>query len=312
MNIVILGCGKIAHRIALGIKHSKANLYGIASRNKEKAIDFAKQYNIENIFNYEECFNNENVDIIYIATANHTHYDLIKTCLKYKKHVICEKPMLSTCKEINEVFDLAKENNCFLMEAHKTCFTPLQEQILDRIHEIGKIQYIKAWYCDSFDPSNLSEWNTEKNMGGSFYDIGVYPLCFSNLYANSPVKYLNFNVSKYKEYDCDFDCTCEIRYENNIVSYIQSSWTHKKENKGIIIGNKGTIEIINFWKNTEAKIIINNKIETIKVHQDSDFTGEINHAVECIEKGLIESPRMSRNASLQISTVLEEMKKVRG
>ncbi len=312
MNIVILGCGKIAHRVALGIKYSNANLYGIASRNKEKAKEFAKQYDIQNIFNYEECFNDENVDIIYIATANHTHYNLIKTCLNHKKHVICEKPILSTCNEINEVFDLAKTNNCFLMEAHKTCFTPLQDQIINRIHEIGTIKQIKAWYCDSFDPSHLSEWNTEKNMGGSFYDIGVYPLCFSNLYANSPIKSLNFNVSKYKEYDCDFDCSCEIIYENGIVSNIQSSWTHKKENKGIIIGDKGTIEIINFWKNTEAKIIINNKEEIIQVHQDSDFTGEINHAVECIQKGLIESPRMSRNASLQISTVLEEMKKVRG
>ena len=312
MNIVILGCGKIAHRVAIGIQHSKANLYGIASRNKVKAKEFAKQYNIPNIFNYEECFNNENVDIIYIATANPTHYDLIKQCLNHKKHVLCEKTMLATCNQINEVFDLAKENNCFLMEAHKTCFTPLQDEILNRVHEIGTIKEIKAWYCDSFDPTHLSEWNTEPNMGGSFYDIGVYPLCFSNLYANSSIKECTIDVSKYKNYDCDFDCLCKIIYENGIISNIQSSWTHKKENKGIIIGDKGIIEIINFWKNTEAKITINNIEEIIQVNQDSDFTGEINHAVECVEKGLLESPRMSRKASLQISTVLEEMKKVRG
>ena len=220
--------------------------------------------------------------------------------------------MLSTCKEIDEVFDLAKQNNCFLMEAHKTCFTPLQEQILNRIHEIGKVLQVKAWYCDEFDPTHLSEWNVEPNMGGSFYDIGVYPLVFSNLYANSNIKFLKFNVTKHKEYDCDFDCTCEMRYENDVVATIQSSWSHKKENKGIIIGSKGTIGIINFWKNTEAKIIINNKEEIIQVHQDSDFTGEINHAVDCISKGLLESPRMSKHASIQISTVLEEMKKARG
>ena len=311
MNIAILGCGKIAHRIALGIKHSNANLYGIASRNKEKASAFALQYDIPNIYNYEECLNDKNVDVIYIATANPTHYELIKLCLKHKKHVICEKPMLSTCDQIQEVFDLASKNNCFLMEAHKTCFTPLQEQILKKVHEIGKIKEIKAKYCDCFDEKQLSEWNTEKNMGGSFYDIGVYPLCFSNLYANSNVKELKFDVSKYKDYECDFDCSCEITYENEIKSYIKSSWTHKEENKGIIIGEKGTIEIINFWKNTEAKITINDTLEIIKVHQDSDFTGEINHAVECIEKGLLESPRMSKKTSLQISRILEEMKKVR-
>ena len=40
------------------------------------------------------------------------------------------------------------------------------------------------------------------------------------------------------------------------------------------------------------------------VLQKSDFTGEIEHACTCIESGLIESPIMSRNASLEILKVI--------
>ena len=311
MNIVILGCGKIAHRIAKGIQTSKGCLYGIASRDETKAKAFANQYNIPHIYDYESCVNDENVDLIYIATINPTHYSLIKHCLHHHKHVLCEKPMLKNSDEIKEVFELARRNHCFLMEAHKTCFTPLQELLRTRIHEIGKIKEIRASYCDAFHEEDLHEWNVEKEMGGSFYDIGVYPICFSNLYANSSIQSMHFEVKKYKEYSCDFDCKCELMYENGIHSIIQSSWNQKKENKGILIGEKGRIEVINFWKNTTANIIFPDYEEILQVEQQSDFTGEINHALDCINQGMLESPIMSEKASLQISCVLEEMKKNR-
>lgn len=45
-----------------------------------------------------------------------------------------------------------------------------------------------------------------------------------------------------------------------------------------------------------------NKVTSI---QKSDFTGEIEHACACIENGIIESPIMSRMASLEILKVIE-------
>ena len=311
MNIVILGCGSIAHRVAKGIEFSKGTLYGVASRDYKRAKEFANLYDIPHIYDYDSCLKDDSVDLIYIATINPTHYELTRKVLESGKHVICEKPFVSTSKEIEELFEIAKKNNCFLMEAHKTCFTPLNEYLMTRIHELGKIKTIEASYCDAFDENKLKENNLEEKMGGSFYDIGVYPLCYSNLIANSEIQSLEFDVQKYKHYDCDFDCTCKIVYENGIISNIQSSWSTKKENKAIIKGEYGTLEVVNFWKNTEAKLTINGVSEMIYVDQKSDFTGEINHAIECIKKGLIESPVMSKNASIQISYVLEEMKRNR-
>lgn len=311
MNIVILGCGSIAHRVAKGIQFSNGTLYGVASRNQSKAKEFASLYHIEHVYDYESCLSDSNVDLVYICTINPTHYSLTKKVLESGKHVICEKPFVSSIKEIEELFDIANKNNCFLMEAHKTCFTPLNQLLMTRIHELGSIYSIDASYCDAFDESKLKEHNLEEKMGGSFYDIGVYPLCYSNLIANSKIQSLGFDVKKYKHYDCDFDCSCKIIYENGIISNIQSSWSHKKENKAIVKGEYGTLEVINFWKNTEAILTVNGNAEIICVDQKSDFTGEINHVIDCIKKGLIESPVMSKNSSIKISYVLEEMKNCR-
>ena len=72
------------------------------------------------------------------------------------------------------------------------------------------------------------------------------------------------------------------------------------ENTSHIYGTKGSITCKNFWKNIEALINENRMI----VSQKSDFTGEIEHACACVEKGLIESPVMSRMASLEILKVI--------
>ena len=150
MNIVILGCGSIAHRVAKGIEFSKGTLYGVASRDYKRAKEFANLYDIPHIYDYDSCLKDENVDLVYICTINPTHYTLTRKVLESGKHVICEKPFVSTSKEIEELFEIAKKNNCFLMEAHKTCFTPLNEYLMTRIHELGKIKTIDASYCDAY------------------------------------------------------------------------------------------------------------------------------------------------------------------
>lgn len=308
INIVILGCGHIAERIATGIHYSKGKLYGIASRDRQKASSFAQKYHIDHIFSYEEAFKDPAVDLIYIATANPTHTALGKEALSHHKHVIIEKPLAANCQDIKALFETAARHHCFLMEAHKTCFTPLQQIIRKRVCEIGPLHAISAKYCASFDENALKEWNVEESMGGSFYDVGVYPICFSHLYAQSDIKQMSFHVKPYKDYPCDFECECTIEYENGILSSLKSSWLEKEENKGILIGEKGRIEIIDYWKNTQARIMISDQEEIIRVDQKSDFTGEIDHALDCIQKGLLQSPLMSEKFSLQISQVLEEMK----
>ena len=313
MNIVILGCGYIANRVAKGIQFSKASLYGFASRDKEKAKEYAMRHKATTYFSVEECLNDENIDLIYVATPNPTHYQYVKEVLKHKKHVICEKPFVASKKEAEELFQLARENNCFLMEAHKTCFTPLNELLLARLNEIGDIKSIEASFTSSFNEESCKEWNIDGNMGGSFYDLGVYPICFSNLYANSNVEETNFSIEMYKNNVCDQKCECQITYANGIKAKVLSCWGKQKDNfgKAIVIGTNGKIEIENFWKNDIAMLIIKDKEEIVKVLQDSDFTGEINHAYECITNAKLESPIMSKEATLQILYVLENMKQER-
>ena len=47
-------------------------------------------------------------------------------------------------------------------------------------------------------------------------------------------------------------------------------------------------------------------MEEITVEMESDFEGEVTHAAECMEKGLLESPILGEAMSLQIIKVVNE------
>lgn len=311
-NIAILGLGNIANRVAKGVLCSpKACLYAVASRNIEKAKEFADKYRaVVSYGSYEEMLKDPNVDLVYICTPNAFHYEQIKLCFSFGKHVICEKPMVKNEEQVRELFAIAREQNCFLMEAEKTMFTPLNKKIKEMINqgEIGKLHTIRAQYCsEGLDGLPLDHWVLEEDFGGCTYDIGVYPICVAHFYANSPMKEFQTEAVKNPDFKCDFGMDTDIFYENGIYANVRSNWFYQANNKGkaVLVGDKGYFEIPAYWKGNKAYLHVDGQVTEIVVDMESDFEGEVTHAVECIEDGLLESPILGEEMSVEIIRVAE-------
>ena len=315
-NVAILGLGNIANRVSKGVICSpKACLYAVASRNVENAKKFAEKYAASVYYgSYEEMLKDPKVDLVYICTPNTFHYDQIKLCLSYGKHVICEKPMVKNEEQVRELFAMAREQGCFLMEAEKTMFTPLNKKIKEMIAEgeIGKLHTIRAQYCsEGLEGLPLDHWVLGEDFGGCTYDIGVYPICAAHFYADSSMKEFQAEAVKSSDFKCDFGMDTDIFYENGIYANVRSNWFYQAENKGkaILVGDKGYFEIPSFWKGNKAYLHKDGIVTEIEVAMESDFEGEITHAVECIEEGLTESPILGEEMSVEIIRVAEAVQK---
>ena len=53
----------------------------------------------------------ENVDWVFIATPDQTHYNIVKQCLNKGVNVFCEKPTTLSYQETKNLFDLADSKN---------------------------------------------------------------------------------------------------------------------------------------------------------------------------------------------------------
>lgn len=100
MKIGIIGLGGIAEKMTYTLNCMEdAICYAVASRNIDKARDFAKKFNIEKAYSsYEEIVKDNDVELIYVATPHSVHYDCVKLCIENNKPIICEKPFTVNAK----------------------------------------------------------------------------------------------------------------------------------------------------------------------------------------------------------------------
>ncbi len=315
INIAVVGLGNIFKRVINGINHTEdANVYMVVSRDTNKAKLMAKEFNVDNYGDFDTMLTDKNVHLVYLCTPNKVHFEQIKACLAHKKHVICEKPMVVKKDELIELFKIARENNCFLMEAEKTLFSALNTEVIDQVKKgiIGDVIQISANYCYDVALHSFpkTHWCFDKETGGSLVDVGVYPMCFALLYANSKLKDISGYKKINKEYNVDFFANANLKFENGVIANITSSWYHNVPNRGVgyIYGTKGYIQMDAYWKNdTYTLFKENNETLQIKVSQASEFTGQIQHACDCIKKGLVTSPFFDEDLHLDFIRIYDSL-----
>ena len=151
-------------------------LYAIAGRSMEKALAYQKEFGFAKAYgDYEELLNDPEVEAVYIPLPNTLHYEWVKKALEHGKHVLCEKPMVPTAKEAEELFKIADENHVFLMEAFAYLHSPWIAAIKQEAEQgtIGKIRYIESQFMTS--DYNLSNIRMRKETnGGATFDLGCY------------------------------------------------------------------------------------------------------------------------------------------
>ncbi|MBR6154278.1 MAG: Gfo/Idh/MocA family oxidoreductase, partial [Treponema sp.] len=262
VNWAILAPGRIANSMATamnGIKDgkletidgNKIRLYAVASRNLERAKDFAAKWNFEKAYgSYEELYNDPDVDAVYIANPHAFHLESALGCLKAGKHVLCEKPAGCSRDQLDKMTSLAREKNLFFMEAMWTAFNPAIAQIKKEIAAgtIGQIKNIDSRFCNRnpYDPNDRNY--APDQAGGALLDLGIYNIYFAMMLSDfSPVVERSSQVRMLKGVDAWNGVN--LTFENGIVTSFQSAMdVHSTgpTHDAVIYGTKGFITVENF------------------------------------------------------------------
>lgn len=123
INWAILAPGNIAASMATAMNGIKDDgnicLYAVASRNLERATEFAKKWNFQKAYGtYEELYNDPDVDAVYIANPHAFHFESIISCLNAGKNVLCEKPAGCSRDQLDKMIALARSKNLFFMDTN--------------------------------------------------------------------------------------------------------------------------------------------------------------------------------------------------
>lgn len=180
LRVGVLGVsGHFLKRIVHPMQRSqKVEIYGIASRNPEKAEAAARKYCIPRVFgSYDDLLRNKEIEAVFIPLPNHMHKEWIIKSIDAKKHVLCEKPLTMNADEAKEVIEYVKGSDYKVMEAFMYGFHPKwkkAKEIID-LGYIGKVSHIHTVFSYANpDPDNIR--NIKKYGGGALMDIGCYAI----------------------------------------------------------------------------------------------------------------------------------------
>ena len=185
----IIGTSKIAEKfigVTRGIR--KFQLTAVYSRDIDRAMEFGSRYGATHFYNDLEEFAASDVfDAVYIASPNSCHCEQAVLMMKHKKHVLCEKPLASNVKEVEQMFETAHENGVVLLEAMRSAFAPEFPQIRKYFNKLGKIRRVDFHYNQySSRYNNLKKGVVENCFrpelsNGALMDLGcycIYPMVF--------------------------------------------------------------------------------------------------------------------------------------
>lgn len=317
----ILGAGRIARKFAADLTFiDDASLVAIGARTKESADTFASEFNIPHSHgSYDELVANPEVDIIYVATTHNFHYEHTLLCLNNNKAVLCEKPFAMNSRQVKKMIALAREKKIFLMEALWTKFLPQFVKATEMIKEgkIGEITSIRADFGFRPQPPVAPRLFDPALGGGSLMDIGIYPVFVALSLLGKPGSIQAEMTPAHT--GVDLQCAVNFKYGNNALAQLFSTNASDTATEADISGTKGRIRLKGrFHEHSCTLNFTNGKDEDMQeVPVDKDAGGwgyqyEARHAGECLQKGLLESPVMSHQDSIDLIETLDTIRRIAG
>jgi len=308
----IVGPGKIAQNFANDLKLlDDCELTAVASRNNQRAKDFADTYQIPHIFDdYELLFESDTADVLYIATPHTFHKDLAIRAMKAGKHVLCEKPLGINAIEVNEMIAVAKENSVFLMEALWSRFNPTIKKVKQLVEEgvLGELKYVNADFAFyALDRPLDSRLLNPELAGGTLLDIGIYPVFLAYLFLGKPERLEA--ISNFNEIGTEIQTSMIFQYKN-AQAILNSSFANDSAMPAEIAGTKGSITLQRRFHEAQAYTLnIDETSEIVKLPTNGiGYTYEITEVNNCIRENRNESSLWSHDDSIALISLLDEIR----
>ena len=194
---------------------------------------------------YQELLSH--VDAVYLHSHPENHYAECKMALEQGKHVLCESPVAMKVKAYEELLQLAKRNNCILMEAIRTAYITAYSRML-LLLKSGKIGEVVA--VDATCTSLTSEENVGNNKKwGALEAWG--PTTLLPIFQILGTDYEKMNIFTLKdEAERDIFTKLDFNYKKATAT-IKVGTGVKSEGELLISGTKGYVYVPAPWWKTD-------------------------------------------------------------
>ena len=216
-NTAVVGCGRIGSRFERDPKrqpisthsgaysnHPNTKLVAVSDKEEQQLNDCLEDWNVpKGYLNYEEMFEEEDIDFLSVCTGSDTHKEIISRAVDFNvKAILCEKPLADSLESARRIVDLCEENNVFIAINHyrrwDRFFSDLKENLDKGV--LGKIQHVNFLYTRGI-----------LNSGSHMFDLLRY--IFGDIKSIKAVHALN-------DFDGDLTLSGFLRFQTGLPCFI--------------------------------------------------------------------------------------------
>lgn len=279
LNLALLGCGGMGSGHALAITGNAEEKpeflsYNAYSDKQIQIVDLKDKLRLAGVYDidpvrmewvaqhgwrcyesYEAILNDPEVDIVLIATPNHLHKEQAIRALRAGKHVLCEKPVMLSAADLEEVIAEAKAAN--------RVFYPRQNRRWDYDYLVAKQVLESGMLGDVFYVETTllgsrgipGDWRRVKACGGGMMlDWGVHLLDRLLMMLPGRITSVYCKLSHVTCEDCDDGFRAWLHFESGLEAQVVVSTCNFIDTPHwYLAGKQGTAVIRDF--NAEGKIV---------------------------------------------------------
>jgi len=301
----ILGAARVNERLLPAIIEApNSTLVAIASRRPGAAKATLDKYapchgDVKCYDDLESLITDKNVDAIYCPMANEEHVVWALKAINAGKHVLIEKPMALTVKDIETIEAAAIKNNVKVMEGFMYRFHPQHARVKEIVDSglIGDVLSARASYSFLMRPARMYRINRSMaEGGGALWDIGPYAIhslrwCFQkNGQPAEPIKIVAH--AKLNEHGADIVTSGVLDFGQDAegrarFGHFDISFERSRKAEYEIIGTKGWVKCHAAWVFQNDVPVISWALEDGKYAEErfapsNHFNLEIEHFSDCV------------------------------
>ena len=196
INVGIIGKNfgyKLIFTVIQRVKEFNTIAFCFKNSSNFKTVNKIKIYT-----DWKKMLSNKKINAVIISSPPETHLEIIKTAIKKKIHIFCEKPVTKSYKQVIQVTNLLKNKKLFHMVNYEfpkiAAFKFFKKNILKKIY----IKKIQINWTIKISQQKRSSWKNSHNRGGGiFYNYICHSIYYlEDLFGDFVIEKLDKNRKK--------------------------------------------------------------------------------------------------------------------
>jgi len=326
VRVGIIGAGKIAERLHCPQYSELKNveIVAICDIIQEKADRLSEMFKIGKVYNdYKKMIMEAGLDAVSVCLPNYLHAPASIFALNNGKHVLVEKPMAMSVKEMKSMITASKKAKKILMVEQPHRFDPAHEALKDVVDKgiLGDIVSVRAKLGHSGPEfwSDDSPWffDIKKSGGGVTMDVGIHILDAVRFVTGKEIDQVTgfmANLVK-KKMKLEDNVEAALKFKDGTIGVYEASWTNSPYEVVIqLYGTKGKAMVnqsnydpqrLRVWT-----VDMKNPYNTVKeiklpVAEKSRHGGPVAHFVDCLlgkKKCIVDGTEGMKSTAVVIAT----------